>query len=435
MGRMIWIILLALLFLTACGEEEATPTPIPPPAQTPPALVSPEPPILTGLTPEAPPPTPQPTATPMPSGGTVILWHSWAGADGDALERILTEFQRAEPEIEVQTLFVAYSRLPQAYADAVYAGGGPDLLLAPNWWLQDLAAIDALAPIADEIDRALLARYAPAALENLTYDGRLYGLPTNFELVSLYYNAGLIAPDQLPGSMQDLLALAQSDPSLGSGLYMNLYHLYWGITGYGGTLFDGEGRVILNQTPGTAEFLSWLRQMSETPGVFVSQDYGMLIDRFKKGEYAFFVDGPWSQVELTQALGDDLGVAPLPAGPAGPSRPWLSADGLFFNPASSVHQRSLALTLADHMTSPASGSVLAEIARRIPAQVDAVVADPLLLAFAQQAQVALSEPHRPEMLEVWGYAGDMLIKVVDADMDPVEVVRETSLLINEANGK
>ncbi|MEI2422005.1 hypothetical protein V6O07_17135, partial [Arthrospira platensis SPKY2] len=47
MGRMIWIILLALLFLTACGEEEATPTPIPPPAETAPALVSPEPPILT----------------------------------------------------------------------------------------------------------------------------------------------------------------------------------------------------------------------------------------------------------------------------------------------------------------------------------------------------------------------------------------------------
>jgi arabinogalactan oligomer/maltooligosaccharide transport system substrate-binding protein len=235
--------------------------------------------------------------------------------------------------------------------------------------------------------------------------------------------------------MQDMLALAQADPSLGSGLYMNLYHLYWGITGYGGTLFDGEGRVILDQTPGPAEFLAWLRQMSETPGVFVSQDYGMLIDRFKKGEFAFFVDGPWSQIELTQALGDALAIAPLPEGAAGPARPWLSADGLFFNPTSSPHQRSLALTLADHMTSPASGTLLAEIARRVPAQADAVIDDALLLGFAQQAQVALSEPHRPEMLQVWGYAGDMLIKVVEGDMDPAEAVRETTLLINEANGK
>ena len=78
-----------------------------------------------------------PTATPtsQPLSGRITLWHSWAEGDGDALTAILSAYQQANPGVTVDTLSVAYADLPQAYADAVAGGGGPDLLLAPNWWL------------------------------------------------------------------------------------------------------------------------------------------------------------------------------------------------------------------------------------------------------------------------------------------------------------
>ena len=44
-------------------------------------------------------------------------------------------------------------------------------------------------------------------------------------------------------------------------------------------------------------------------------------------------------------------------------------------------------------------------------------------------------PNRPEMEQVWGYAGDMVIKVVDGNADPAATVKETAALINEVNGK
>lgn len=434
-AKMGWLLLLvACLLLAACQEE--TPTPAPPtPAPQPPAAqtATPDEPAVAVATP-LPTPEPTPTATPEPdiTGGAVTLWHSWARADGDALAQILERFVAEKPEIHVQTLYVAYDDLPQAYADAVAAGGGPDLILAPAWWLRDLADAGALLPLSDRLAEGESEQWIAAAVENLTIDGTLYGLPTSYELVSLYYNRALVTPEELPATTEDLLALAAADPLKGAGLYLNFYHLYWGIPAYGGALFDAEGRVVLDRTPGPAQFLAWLKEMDETPGNFVSSDYGMLLDRFKKGEFTFFVDGPWSRGELVQALGDNLGVVRLPAGPAGPAQPWLSGDGVFVNPVVEPIQQRLALELARHIAGGESGALLAQIAGRLPAHREAEISDPILAAFVAQGETAQAEPQRAQMSLVWGYAGDMLVKVIDGGMLPDGAVAETTALLNDA---
>ncbi len=379
---------------------------------------------------------PTPTPTPEPLKGRIVLWHSWAEADGDALAEILADFQRANPEVTVDTLFVAYPDLAQSYADAVAGGSGPDLLLAPTWWLGDLVNAGVVAPLDDLISPADLARFAPAAVDSLRRDGQLFGLPVSFELVSLFVNRSLADPMAAPATTEALLAQAQQAPALGVGLYNNLYHLYWGIPAYGGQLFNDSGAVVLDQGGDTAGYLSWLRALSQTPGSYVDTDYGMLLDRFKKGEFAYFVDGPWSIGELRAALGDSLAVVPLPAGPAGPASPWLQAEGLFLNPRLPEEQRALALAFAGHLTSAESGATLAKIADRLSANRNVAITDnPILAGFMAQADTAQPLPGLSEMDEVWGYGGDMITKVVDGDADPVTTVAETAALLNDVNGK
>ncbi|RME50064.1 MAG: extracellular solute-binding protein, partial [Caldilineae bacterium] len=344
-------LLLVLIALLLAGCERQTPAPTATPTLPGPTRPAPptERPVITSLTPRptvAPAPeSPTPPPTPV-DAGTLVLWHSWSGADADALAQILAGYRERRPRVQVQTLFVSYDDLPSAYPAAVEAGGGPDLFLAPMWWLQDMVEAQVLLPLEGLLTPEDLAGYHLAALDSLVVSGRLYGLPTNYELVSLYVNQALIAAEDLPRTTEEMIELAQADPTQGAGLYTNFYHLYWGIPAYGGALFDEQGRVILDQTPGTAQFLDWLRRAAQTQGIFASLDYGMLIDRFKKGEYAFFVDGPWSRAELQQALGSDLGMALLPAGPVGPARPWLAADGVFLNPNRDREQQQLALDLA-----------------------------------------------------------------------------------------
>ena len=381
-------------------------------------------------TPEAAQPAPASEAT------TIELWHSWTGSEGDALTQILTRFQQERPNIRVQSHFVAYGDLAQAYTEAASAGGGPDLLMAPGWWLRQLAADDLLLPLETWVSAQERARFIPAAVENLSWRGQLYGLPTHYELVALYFNRRLLADGKLPAATDDIIDLAQASPSQGIGIYTNFYHLFWAIPAYGGALFDENGRVVLDQSTGTTQFLNWLLRAQQTPGIFTALDYGMLMDRFKKEEYALFIDGPWSIKELRERFGADLGVAPLPGGPAGPARPWLGADGVFLNAAVPAERQEHALTLARHITGVESASLLAQIAGRLPAHKDADIGgDALLTGFSFQAATALPLPHLAEMDEVWGYAEEMIAQALDGAAAPEEAVLQAATLINEANGK
>ena len=385
-----------------------------------------------GLPPTA---TPAPTVPPVP-GGRVVLWHSWAGGDGDALASALAALREVAPGLDVQTLFVAPDELPQAYADAVRAGGGPDLVATQNWWLNDLLAAGAVAPLDGALPPAKLDEFWPAALANFQRDGQTYGLPTAVETVALFYNRALLDPARLPATTDDLLALAQENPAQGAGIYANLYHVWWGFPAYGAELFDGAGRVVLDQGAGAAAFLAWLKALGATPGSYVDEDYGMLLDRFKKGEFAFLVDGPWATAELRDALGDNLAVAALPAGPSGPAQPWLSADGIFLNPNLAGEQQRAALYVADYLTKADSATRFAALAGRHPGNRRAELpADPILEGFAAQAASALPAPDLPEMDAVWGYAGDLLLKVLKGGVDPAAAVAETAALINDENGK
>jgi maltose-binding protein MalE len=377
-----------------------------------------------------------PTATPDVTSGNVVLWHSFSGGDADALGEILARLEGEYPGLRVDTLFVAYDDLPQAYTDAVLAGGGPDLVAAPTWWLNEMIDADVVRPLNELLDPGAAETYWPAALANLTRDGQIYGLPLSYELVSLFVNRSLVGEEELPATTDAMLALAQSAPEKGAGLYANLYHLYWGLPAYGAALMDETGVVVLDQGEGAAGFLGWLGEMNDAPGTFVDVDYGMLIDRFKKGEFAFFVDGPWAIDELRGALGDDLGVTLLPAGPAGPAQPWLSAEGVMLNPTLDDAQRQRALTIAQGLTDADAGSLWASAARRLPAAQGADMGtDPIVLGFQQQAATAQAIPTRPEMDAVWGYAGDMIVKTLNGVMTPEEAVVEAAALINEENGK
>jgi arabinogalactan oligomer/maltooligosaccharide transport system substrate-binding protein len=447
-GLCSWLCLLiaGMGLLAACSRSTPTPTATPVPVLVTPAVATtPQEPLITSGTPYAGPAAsvtrlpasePTPAATEAPTSGRIVVWHSWTGSEADALAQILERAARDYPNLTVDTLFVAYNDLLQSYADAVKAGGGPDVVLAPSWWLQDLVDAKVLLPLDDQVDTEAQSEYWPAAISNLRYQGNLYGLPTNFELVSLFYNRALVPPSRLPATTDELLALAQADPQMGAGLYANFYYLYWGIPAYGGRLMDDSGAAIFDQDDGTAAFLAWLKKANDTPGVFVDFDYGMLIDRFKKQEFAFFVDGPWAIAELQQALGDNLGVTLLPAGPAGPARPWLSADGIFFNPNMPAEQQQLSLLFARLLTDAESGTTLATTANLLPANVEADPgADPLRAGFIRQAQDADPEPHRREMDAVWQYAGDMVLKVLNGVSEPADAVSEAATLINETNGK
>ena len=163
-------LLLVMVLATACNRDAPTPEPTPTVA---PAANNAN---AGGAAAQAATPTPAPTPTPMlPIEGKIVFWHSWAGADGDALAALLLALREKYPNLQVDTLFVAYNDLPQSYAEAVQAGGGPDLVLTSNWWLGDMVAAEVAQPLDAMLPAAALNDYWPATLDSLRRDGKLYG--------------------------------------------------------------------------------------------------------------------------------------------------------------------------------------------------------------------------------------------------------------------
>lgn len=419
-----WVACIMLVALTACrGDVTATP-PAPAPVPDRPTAVAtsaPEPAVATA------------TPSPTPVAGTVTLWHSWAGAESDALAAILAMLQTTLPGVTVQTLFVAPGELAAAYGEAVQSGGGPDLVIAPNWYLGDMVAAGAARPFDDLITADMRAGFLPATLESLTVNGALYGLPLTYNLVSLYVNRALLPATGPAESTSALLDTAALSPSAGIGIYANLLHVVWGIPAFGGEFLDAQGRAVLDQSDGAAQYLTWLIELDRTTGSYVDQDYGMLLDRFTKGEFAYFVDGPWAAAQLSAALGDNLAVAPLPSGPAGPARPWLYSDGVFMNPALPAERLALVSAVAQELTSPAAGTALARIGGLLPASQGADWGDNAIVAgFARQAATAAVMPIGSGMQEVWAYGGDMIVKALAGVSPPAQIAAETTALINDA---
>jgi maltose-binding protein MalE len=233
-----------------------------------------------------------------------------------------------------------------------------------------------------------------------------------------------------------MLTAASTITASGVGLYATLFHTYWGFPAYGAQLMNEQQVAILDQGGGAADYLAWLNALNATPGSYVNADYGMLLDRFKKGEFAYLVDGPWAMAELRSVLGDALAVTALPAGPVGPAQPWLYSDGLFVNPTTSPEQQTLALNVGLYLSNDTSGTTLATIGNLLPAARNADLSStPLLQGFAAQAANAIAMPTSAEMNEVWTYGSDMIIKSLTGVAEPEAIVSETTTLINEANGK
>ncbi|MFN2201422.1 MAG: extracellular solute-binding protein [Caldilineaceae bacterium] len=440
-----------LLLPSACnrGDNQETGTAPPPGVTTAPTLTSDEPAVDlemstsesdTAQVDDAPVQVSLPTATPQPeptpATGTLTLWHSWAQRDGDALGAILDSFHAAHPGVTIETLFVAQDDLLQSYAQAVADGSGPDIVLAPNWWLSDLQSAAAVAPLDEPAFERAMQNVWPSAIDNFRIDGRLYGMPISYETVALYYNRDLLSDGVVAFSLDDLLSGASENPQFGVGIYANPFHVAWGFPAFGATLFDNAGKAIFDENPGTVAFLQWLASVNALNGSFVDEDYGMLMDRFKRGEFAYFVDGPWSLPELTGALGDALGVAPIPPGPAGPSRPWLYADAAYVHPNLPDQQQGLVVLFLSYLTGKTSAATLAGVAGRLPANRSVDLSQyPLLNGFAMQAENATGMAHGPEMDAFWRYGGDMVVRAVAGAEDLNLVVTESAALTNETTGR
>jgi arabinogalactan oligomer/maltooligosaccharide transport system substrate-binding protein len=387
MKKSLWtvfsFVLIASVLLTACGAPATTAAP----ATAAPATAAPA---------TAAPATVAPTvAAPI----EVTLWHAYGtgSAEETALAPILAQAAIDMPQYKINVLQVPFNDIYTKYETDVAAGGGPDMFIAPN---DNLGAEVRGGLVADITDLAAgkLGDLSDLSKGGMMYDGKLYGVPESLKAVVLWYNKDLIKTP--PATTDELKALMEAGTEV--SITYGCYH-EWGFFGsFGGKIFDDKFNFVtdaanLANVTAAATYTNELYQISKKNSWPKSDADGLA--PFSEGKAAAITNGNWAMGDYKKALGDKLGVAPLPAGPGGASTPLLGVDGFYFNPNS--QNQAAALDVAIYLTNKASQTAMMNEAGHVPANSTVTVTDPLIQGLLDAFATSYFRPQVENMGKYW----------------------------------
>ncbi len=249
----------------------------------------------------------------------------WDDRQIEVHEQIVEAFQQQHPNISVNFEVIPKDFWP-VIKTQIAGGDPPDLiwLNVPNY--PDLAINGAMMPITDLVERdgVDLSPFPAALVEGYTWDGELYGIPKDYDVVGLFYRvdlfdeAGLDYPDET-WTWDDLKAAAKAlttDDVWGyaGGLSMQEFELNL-VRQNGGELVSADGTHTLFGEPAACEAIQFLYSF-HTDGTApdqVTQDTSHHWGLFADGRIAMMQDGSWAaRSYLDNEF--DIDVAPLPMG-------------------------------------------------------------------------------------------------------------------------
>jgi multiple sugar transport system substrate-binding protein len=140
----------------------------------------------------------------------------WSGPEADNLRKVADAYT-AETGNPVEIDEVARDGYDAALRTAIVGGGADwDVVYASADWLPAFVAAGGLAPI-DEYIASMPADFLNTedlepGISNLTFDGQVYGFPSEGDTPWLFYRTDLLAEAGLepPQTMDEMLAAAQA---------------------------------------------------------------------------------------------------------------------------------------------------------------------------------------------------------------------------------
>lgn len=355
---------------------------------------------------------------------TLRLWHSYRGAEQQAVDTVVDRWNEDHPDVQVDTLAVPHEAYASKLTSAIPRGQGPDVFIHAHERLGDWADSNLIAPVGETLSDDDIDKFVPVTVDALRYKEQQWGIPLAFKSVALFYNRDVI--EQPPETTEQLITLAERvrDPAADTfGLAYRAdsfyFHAPW-LYGFGGGIFDGDGSVRLNRTANVRsfEFVADLQRRDLIP----EEPTGALIAKlFNEGRAGMVIQGPWFLGSIDDAV--DYGVAPLPVVSATGERatPFLTVDAAVVS--ARTNHPEMARDLARHLAFGQSANTRLRTGRQLVAlesvyEDDAVELSDALASFRRQAAHAKPMPNDPAMRSVWEPASRALRTVLRGDGTP-----------------
>jgi len=297
------------------------------------------------------------------AGEVTLLF--WPGPESEAMQKAIDAYNagpgKADGVTVKQLLFSRQGYFEKEQADLAAGSGEFDLALVTTYTLGRYApyleAIDAQVPAEAR------SAFAPVALQSLTLDGKLYGVPTDISLHFLYYRKDLvdrllsdpewqkryaeIAKAKLGREMQPkapgdwtwddwivaaLFFSAADNPDSPTrfGTVLQMKNLIFNVMLWQATLVSNGGDWLVDGKPAIdspagrtgLQVYKTLIDAKATPPGSISYEYAEANAAFQAGQAATMLQWNAAYNELNDpakspAVAGKIGLAPLPAGSAG----------------------------------------------------------------------------------------------------------------------
>lgn len=373
-------------------------------------------------------------------GATLVVWESKEERSfTDEIAKQFTEKYNVPVKVEEVAATDQVTKLSQDGPSGLAA----DIVMFPHDNLGRAAAAGLLLAN-DAFKDETTKNNTEASIQGVTYDGVLYGYPRAAETYALYYNKSLVK--EVPKTFDDVITFGKSFTDKAKKKYGimwetgNMYFNYPFIATTGGYIFGKNGtdkEDIGINSDASIEGLKTYAQLKEVLPV-KSGDINPDIKRslFNSGDVAMDINGPWELAGYKTALGDNLGVVPIPTIGGKPAisfsgiKAWYvnsftkypNAAELFANFASGKDAQLLLNTKVGSI--PTNNEAL---------ESDQIKNDPFISAFAEQTKNSQPMPSIPEMGNVWSPVNAALPEIWDNNADPKTAMDKAAEQIKDLN--
>ncbi len=377
----------------------------------------------------------------MPASDHNELTFWTIGREGEAVVKLLPDFERAHPDIHLHVQQLPLTAAHQKLLTAFAGGSSPDISQLGNTWLPEMATLGALEPLQVGVDGSAVVKpsdYFASIWATNIIGGTLYGVPWYVDTRLLFYRKDLLRKagfEQPPRDWAEwrrmLAALTDSQRKVyGILLPTNEYEQLMSLAlQQPDMLLREHGRYGNFESAGFKRALTFYVdtfRLHQAPAI-TNVEAGNPWTEFGNGVYAFYFSGPWNIGEFRKRLPasqqDQWGTAVLP-GPNGPDGSGVGAAGgsslVIFR--SSRHKQA-AWTLIEYLSQPEVQRRFYDLLgdmppRRSSWQEGALHDDPQARAFREQLERVRPSPRVPEWERI---ANEMQLVAAQAIADDLTI--------------
>jgi len=379
------------------------------------------------------------------------LWHQLRPEDRVLLQQLVAAYTAQHDNLQVEIVYKETEELRSSYQSAALAGLGPALIHGPSDQVGPLATMGFIRPLEDLVPAQLVSELDSAAV--VRFHGHIYQMPDRVgNHLALVYNTALLPTP--PQNTDELISMGRAttidkdgDGKIDQwGIVWNFTEPYFFVpwlSGFGGWVFDDQGRPSLN-TPAAVNAFRFVKSLRDEHKIIPADcDYSMADALFKEGRAAMLVNGPWSWPGYEQAgVPYELARIPKVTSTGLWPAPMVSPLGYSINANATGRELEAAVKLVEYLVSDSVQRRFVMEIGVIPSSLalrkdSAYLSRPHMAESLAQLEVGRPMPIVPELRAIWDAMRPAYQSVLGGSLSPeaaaAQMQKDAETKIREMN--